>query len=197
MEAFEHVVKSYMESQGYIVSSNVKFPVKLQTKKRAYKEFQTHGYEVDVVAAREGSLVLGSVKSFLGSVGVNRQGFRGIADVSQKSKPDQDRQYNQYRIFNDAEVRNGIIKEAGKRYGYPRHSIRIALFVGKFKSGEQESIENHLNSMADDGVRTEVIGLERIVDGLMREAQKRTYINDPVIMMIKALDAAGKLVNRS
>ncbi len=187
MEAFEHVVKSYMESQGYIVSSNVKFPVRLRTRKRAYKEFQTHGYEVDIVAAKGKLLILGSVKSFLGSHGVNRRGFQGIADDPRKTE------FNQYRIFNDSEVRNGIIEGASKRYGYPRRSIRVILFVGRFKSGEQEIIEKHLNSMVDNGVKMGVIGLDEIVSGLVREAQNRTYINDPVIMTIKALDAAGKL----
>ncbi len=77
MEAFEHIVKVYLETQGYTVSSNVKFPVPLLTNKRTRREVQTHGYEVDVVASRVNELVLGSVKSYLGSKGVNRQGFSG------------------------------------------------------------------------------------------------------------------------
>ena len=187
MEAFEHVVKLYMESKGYLVSSNMKFRVRLKTGKIAYEEFQTHGYEVDIVAAREDTLLLGSVKSFLGSIGVSRQGFQGIADESKRTD------FGGYRIFNDPEVRNGIIEGARDRYGYARGSIRIALFVGKFKTGDQRIVQEHVNSMVDDGVTMEVIGLEEIMDGLMLEAQSRTYINDPVIMTIKALDAAGRL----
>ena len=44
-------------------------------------------------------------------------------------------------------------------------------------------------------MKFEVVGLERIMDGLIREAEKSTYINDPVIMTIKALSTAGKLGN--
>ena len=190
MEAFEHVVKSYMESQDYIVSTNVKFPVKMRTRKSAYEEFQTHGYEVDIVAARAESLVLGSVKSFLGSHGVNRRGFRRLSANSG------DREYDQYRIFNDPEVRNGIINGASAQYGYPRQSIEIKLFVGKFKSEqEQREIEKHVGAMEDCGVRFEVVGLDKILHGLMEKAKERTYVNDPVIMTLKALDAAGKLFN--
>ena len=189
MEAFEHVVKAYMESQGYIVSTNVKFPVKLRTRKTAYPEFQTHGYEIDIVATREGFLILGSVKSFLGSYGVSCKGFRGL------SKGSSDREYNQYRIFNDREVREGVIQKARERYGYyPRKSIQVKLFVGKFKSKkEQWEIEEHLAFMKDRGVSFEVVGLDKIVQGLVEKAQESTYINDPVIMTVNALDAAGLL----
>jgi len=51
MEAFEHVAKVFLESRGYAVSTNVKFPVRRRTKKQAYKEYQEHGYEVDLVDA--------------------------------------------------------------------------------------------------------------------------------------------------
>ena len=127
------------------------------------------------------------MKSFFGSKGVNRQGFDGIADSSRKTE------FGPYRIFNDQAVRNGIIAEAMARYGFPRNSVRIKLFVGRFSPGHRAVIEGHLHALEDDGVRMAVEGLEEIMDGLIEEAQKRTYINDPVIMTIKALDAAGLL----
>jgi len=33
MEAFEHVVKVFLEAKDYVVTSNVKFPVRRKTKK--------------------------------------------------------------------------------------------------------------------------------------------------------------------
>ena len=59
MEAFAAVA---LESEGYVVSEAVKFPVTLQTKKAAYAEIQTHGYEVDLVGARRDRLVLATVQ---------------------------------------------------------------------------------------------------------------------------------------
>ena len=70
MEAFESFVAVALEADGFVVSSGVKFPVKIQTAKTTRDEFQTHGFEVDLVAARSDRLVLGTVKSFFGSRGV-------------------------------------------------------------------------------------------------------------------------------
>ena len=44
------------------MSEAVKFPVTLQTKKAAYAEIQTHGYEVDLVGVRRDRLVLATVQ---------------------------------------------------------------------------------------------------------------------------------------
>ncbi len=67
MEAFESLVAVALEADGFVVSSGVKFPVKIQTGKTARDESQTHGFEGDLVAARANRLVLGTVKSFFGS----------------------------------------------------------------------------------------------------------------------------------
>lgn len=57
MEAFESLVAVALESEKFVVSSAVKFSVKLKTKRAAYDEFQSHGYEVDLVGARANRLV--------------------------------------------------------------------------------------------------------------------------------------------
>jgi hypothetical protein len=62
MEAFEAFAAVALESEGYVVSEAVKFPVTLQTKKAAHAEIQTHGYEVDLVGARRDRLVLATVQ---------------------------------------------------------------------------------------------------------------------------------------
>ena len=69
MEGFEHLVKVALEADKYVVSGNLKFPVRMRTKKKIHDEWQTHGYEVDLVGAKQDSLVLASVKSFFGSRG--------------------------------------------------------------------------------------------------------------------------------
>jgi len=43
VEAFESFVAVALETEGYVVSSSVKFPVARQTAKAAYAEVQTHG----------------------------------------------------------------------------------------------------------------------------------------------------------
>jgi hypothetical protein len=39
----------------------------------------------------------------------------------------------------------------------------------------------------------EVIGLDRIVGGLVEQAESRSYIDDPVLVTVKALNAANRL----
>jgi hypothetical protein len=70
MEAFESFVALALEAEGLVVSEAIKFPVRLQTRRKDHVEIQTHGYEVDLVGARANRLVLASVKSYLGSHGV-------------------------------------------------------------------------------------------------------------------------------
>lgn len=185
MEAFEHIVKVFLESQGYVVTTNVKFPVKRRTKKASYEEYQTHGYEVDIVGARSNSLLLGSVKSFFGSGGVSRQGFKEIANASRKTH------FDQYKIFNEIEVRDGILKEASSRYGYPLKHIQLCLFVGKFSFGEEQTITDYLEKK-----HIKVYNLRLIIEGLLEAAKPSTYMNDPVVATIKALQLAGLITER-
>ena len=185
MEAFEQVIKVFLEAKGYVVTTNVKFPVRRKTRKVKYDEYQTHGYEVDIVAARHDSLILASVKSFFGSVGVNRQGFRGIADNSRQPH------FKNYAMFNEPEVREGILREAEKRYGYSRSQTQFHLFAGKFKAGDEIIITDHLNGIEAGAGPVKVVNLESIVEGLLDAAQSKTYYNDPVIMTLKTLKEAG------
>jgi len=182
MEAFEHVVKVYLESQGYVVTTNVKFPVRRRTRKVALEEYQTHGYEVDIVAAKHGSLVLGFAKSFFGSRGVNRDGF-WFAD-----KP-RERDLGLYRVFNEPDLRQSIVEKASERFGYPPQAVEFVPYVGKFTSRDHEQdIRHHLR-----GQGIEVVGVKEIMKGLSALAESKTYFNDPVIVTLKCLKEIERL----
>jgi hypothetical protein len=43
MESFEHVCKVALEAEGFVVTTNVKFPVRRQTRRADRDEFQTYG----------------------------------------------------------------------------------------------------------------------------------------------------------
>ena len=187
MEAFEHVVKVFLETQGYAVTSNVKFPVRKKVRKAAREEFQTHGYEVDIVAARSDCLLLGSVKSFLGSKGLSRQAFDGIADSQRKTHLDQ------CKLFNDPVVKDGVLKEAAKRYGYPMKAISMAMFVGKFAGNDEDYIRRHLGKMRVGGKPVRVYGLAEIIIGVVKASEAKTYVDDPVIVTVKCLNSLNLL----
>ena len=109
MEAFESFVAVALESEDFVVSSAVKFNVKLRTKKAVYEEFQSHGYEVDLIGARADRLVLATVKSFFGSRGVVADHVIGATKNEQWKK--------RYALLNHKELRTQVVDEAAARYG--------------------------------------------------------------------------------
>lgn len=184
MESFEHLCKVALEAEGFVVTGNVKFSVRRQTKKTAYEEFQEHGYEVDLVAARARRLVLCEVKSYLGSGGVSRQSFRGLAVEDRRTS------FDRYKLFNDPELRSAVTTQACARYGYSESQVQWRLYAGKFAGGHETEVRDHLSALRPP---VKVIGLEEIVDSLVNLAEKRTYTDDPVVMTVKALAAANRL----
>jgi hypothetical protein len=187
MEAFEHVAKVFLETQGYAVSTNVKFRVRRRTRKQAYEEFQEHGYEVDLVAARADELLLGSAKSYFGSHGFSRQFFREIADP--KKKP----LWESEKLFNETEVQEGVLKRCVERFNYPRERIFLALFVGKFRKGHEDDIRAHLGNLRFGGGAVRLFDLKTIAAGVVAEAERKTYRDDPVIVALKCLHELGWL----
>lgn len=181
MEAFEHIVKLALEQDGYLVTSNVKFPVRRRTRKAGKKEKQTHGYEVDLVAAKHRSLLLVSCKSFLGSRGVSRQGFKGIADKTKKPT------YGLHKYFNDARLRTTIMKIAKQRYGYPIRHMQFALYAGRFKTGDEQIVRDHLSRISAGAGPVKAFSLTDVLPKILELADSKSYQNDPVVMTVKCL----------
>jgi hypothetical protein len=124
VDAFESFVAVAVESEGFVVSEAVKFPVVQVSRKAAYEEVQIHGFEVDLVAARADRLVRATVKSSFGSQGVRADHVTGAtANVVARRR---------YRLLNDVAVRNGVVAGAAKRYGYRPAQIGLRLYVGRF-----------------------------------------------------------------
>ena len=124
MEAFESFVAVALESEGFVVSEAVKFPVAQVTRKAAYEEVQTHGFEVDLVAARADRLVLATVKSFFGSQGVQADHVTGATTNLVARK--------RYRLLNDVAVRDEVVAGAAKRNGYRPAQVGLRLYAGRF-----------------------------------------------------------------
>jgi len=129
VEAFESFVAVALETEGLVVSEAIKFRVALPTKKAAYVEIQTHGYEVDLVGARSDRLVLATVKSFFGSRGVVAEHVTGAtADEGARKR---------YRLLNDPELRTAVVAAAAERFGYQAGQVRLRLYAGKFAAQAQ------------------------------------------------------------
>jgi hypothetical protein len=186
MESFEQLCRVSLEAEGFAVSGNVKFFVRRKTKRRDRREYQTHGYEVDLVGARARRLVLAEVKSYLGSRGVSRQGFTGLADKGSRSR------VSLFKLFNDRALRTKVVAEACKIYGYTPAQVQMRLYVGKFAGGHEHEVREHLERYKNPPVQ--VVGLKEVVTSLVQLGKARTYIDDPVVMTVKALAAADRMV---
>lgn len=187
MEAFESFVAVALEAEGFIVSPAVKFRVQRQTKKAAHIEVQTHGYEVDLVAARARRLVLATVKSFFGSGGV---AFR---HVTGDDKTDGGR----YRLLNDPVIRDEVVAAAAARYGYHQKQVELRLYVGHFAGGKKVDHEARIREWAASqrvgrgAIR--VFGVDEVVGAVREEAAAKQYRDNPVLVTMKVLEAAGRL----
>lgn len=189
MEAFEAFVALTLEAEGLVVSEAVKFPVKRPTAKASHTEVQTHGFEVDLVGASAAKLVLASVKSFFGSRGVFATAVRG-----QAPKPADNRLY---AMLNDPVVRNGILEGACRRYGYRHGQVEFRLYVGKFaaasKGAQEKSIRDWCAATVIGGGPIKVYGVAEVAARAREVAKTKQYRDNPALVAIKVLDAAGML----
>lgn len=174
-----------MEAEGLIVSSAIKFPVRRQVRKASREEYQTHGYEVDLVGANAHQLVLATVKSFFGSRGV-------VADEVRGDGPNA----GAYRLLNDPVIRDGVLAEAAKRFHYLPEQISIRLYVGKFAGTKTGAHEKAIRKWcAAQPVPIQVYGLPEVVAKVREAATSKTYRDNPVLVTMKVLNQAGLLVD--
>lgn len=188
MEAFESFVALAMEDEGLVVSSAVKFPVTRRTMKAQHKETQTHGFEVDLVAANADKLVLASVKSFFGSRGVVAEHVDGSAGQSSSRL---------YALLNDPVVREQVLAGACSRYGYPEDRVELRLYVGRFAAPSKGENERKIRDWAATTVvgsgPIRIVGVDEVVDVVRRVAVSKQYRDAPALVALKVLDAAGHL----
>ncbi|MBN2176028.1 MAG: hypothetical protein JW722_00020 [Demequinaceae bacterium] len=186
MEAFEQFVALAIETEGFVVSGPHKFRVTKRTAKQAYDESQTHGYEVDLVGARSDRLVLATVKSFFGSGGVK------AADVIGTGK-----NASWYRMLNDVSMRDEIVSQATHHLGYRVDQVELRLYAGKFGGVEhQRAIREWCATQVVGASSIKVFSADEVVDAVRPLADQRQYRDNPVIVSMKVLLAAGALKPR-
>jgi hypothetical protein len=189
VEAFESFVAVALETEGLVVSSGVKFPVALQTRRAAYPEVQTHGYEVDLVGARADRLVLATVKSAFGS--------RGIVAEHVTGKTANDAARKRYILLNHPEIRRKVLNEAARLYGYRTSQVELRLYVGRFAAPVKGTHEKEIRAWARTkragGGPIRVFGLDEVVGRVLKAASHKQYRDNPVLVTIKVLEAAGLL----
>jgi hypothetical protein len=189
MEAFESFVALALEAEGLVVSSAVKFPVRLQTRRTDRVEIQTHGYEVDLVGARADRLILATVKSALGSSGIVAEHVTGETDNEAARK--------RYALLNNPEIRRKVIRESARLYGYRTSQVELRMYVGRFAAPVSGAHEQKIRAWARTkragGGPIQVFGLADVVGSVRKAASHKQYRDNQVLVTIKVLEAAGML----
>ena len=190
MEAYESIVAVALENEGFVVAGPVKFPIQVHVKKEHRTEIQTHGYEVDLIAARADRLVLATVKSYFGSRGV-------VADHVIEAASDK---RNGYRLLNDPPFRAQMVKLAADRYRYAVEQVRVRLYAGRFApaSGQhEERIRNWCSQTCVGGGPIEVFGPHQVAEQLLVASANTQYRDNPVLATLKLLRATGHVSDAS
>lgn len=183
MEAFESMVALALESEDFVVSEAVKFPVVRETTSGV----QTHGFEVDLVGARRDKLILASVKSAFGSRGIVADHVTGdTANVRARKL---------YALLNDKDVRSCVLAGAASRYGYDLSQVHLRFYVGRFAGptigrDEKRIREWCAGQMLDSGP-IEVYGVREVLERVLKAAASKQYRNNAVLATLKAIAAAG------
>jgi len=140
MNAFEEIVKQYLEAEGYWVRQSVKVDISKDDKKAIGLPTMPRP-EIDLVAlnAKENELLLIEVKSFLDSQGV----YFGDDDIGKFRSGSW--AAKRYRLFADEKFRKIVTKRLKEDYlqrGLINRKTKInyALAVGKFYSPNDEPI---------------------------------------------------------
>lgn len=183
MEAFEQFVALAMETEGLVVSGALKFPVRRQTRKVGYAEFQTHGFEVDLIGANRERLVLATVKSFFGSRGVVAE---HVAGESRSHA-------GWYALLNNPEVRDAVTRGAAERFGYDLRQLELRLYVGRFAGGHEERVRAWCATQVVGRSPIRVVGAQEVVEIVRKVAASTTYRDHPVLATMKVLEATGSL----
>ncbi len=147
MNAFEDIIKMYLEEEGYWVRQSVKVDITKDDKKALGLPSMPRP-EIDIVAikVKDNELLLVEVKSFLDSYGVYWQVVCGEIDKN-------DEYYEvakHYRLFTNRKFRKIVtqrLREAYLKIGLinERTKINYAFAVGKFHSDSEERIRAYFS----------------------------------------------------
>jgi hypothetical protein len=182
MEAFESFVSLVLEAEDFVIAGPIKFKIKTKTKKTIADEYQTHGYEVDLIAARADKLVLVSVKGFFGSDGVRPKEVLATAA-----------NHSGYKMLNNVKLRNELVRQAAEKFGYPESQVEMRLYGGKFRGGEKglAQIREWASKQKVGSGPIAVYSGAEIAAVVVELAKSKTYRDHETLMTVKVLLEAG------
>ena len=177
MNAFEDIVRRYLEREGYWVRQSVKVDIP-KGDKAAIGTYSMPTPEVDLVAlnVRDNELLLVEAKSFLDSYGVYYEAFSDPTDPGAK----------RYKLFTNVTFREKVTNQLRKQFidqGLINSATKInyALAAGHIHSGNEQPIRDYF---AKNGWK--VFGPDQI-RGFIEQLASKGYEDDLVTMTVKLL----------
>jgi hypothetical protein len=138
MDAFEEVVASIMQRQGYWTLTSVKVEL-TKADKRAIGRPSSPRWELDIVAyrGRDNELRVVECKSFLDSLGVRCDAFNGTNAPAAR----------RYKLFCDATLRRVVLRRLKQQlvkagFCQEKPTVRLCLAAGKIH-GDEAWLRNH------------------------------------------------------
>jgi hypothetical protein len=197
-EATEYLIKLYLERKGYLVSTSKIYYYTQEIKiKNGKTQPQKTPIQLDIVAINPitNDRIIGEVKSWFGSTGVNKNSFKSI--YGSKWNPKQDR----FKLINSEEVQKSAFEEVEKEFGRGNNGFRLALFIGHYYKPNESEVKDYLSKLKINGNSIFLPPFEEIVDFLLKEIlepskEKRkitSYENDIAIQTLKILHHFNKI----
>ena len=161
MDAFEAVIASILQRQGYWTMTSVKVDL-TKAEKRSIGKHSAPRWELDVVGyrGRDNQILVVECKSFLNSLGVQCAAFDGTKPEAEK----------RYKLFCDSKLRQVVFQRLKKqlvraRFCGPRPKLRLCLAAGRIH-GDQSWLKSHFakkgwSLFGPDYIRSE---LEKLKD---------------------------------
>ncbi len=179
MNAFEDIVKLYLEEEGYWVRQSVKVHRITKEDKRNLNNYSMPTPEIDIVAykAKNNELLLIEVKSLLDSYGVH---YEAVAGINQKEG-------KRYKLFTNDLFRQIVtdrLKEEYLQLGLinERTKIRYALAAGKIHNEWDEmNIAKHFSDVR----RQWILFSPKQIKNKIKEFANKGWEDDVVIMTAK------------
>lgn len=167
-ESAEHLVRLYLESQGYLVVTGRKF----QVEKGVYPE-------VDIIAVhpkRPEDRILAEVKAWM-LRGCHIRKVWGRDYVWQR----------RLRIVNDPDFRKRLLKKVEEKYG---GKFKVHLYVSSLQSKYLDDLRRVIEG--EEGIK--LITMDEVISKLLEE--EKAYSKDPAMQLLVYLKKMNKISAR-
>lgn len=103
-----------------------------------------------------------------------------------------------YAMLNDEVGRAALLHGACERYGYRPEQVEMRLYAGHFAGEIKRDHERRVRQWCADhvvgGGPIQVFGIREVARAARRVASSKTYRDNPALVAIRVMEAAGMLV---